>query len=465
MARTREEALKLGIKVRPIEHRMTRRASWNKYWKRGRYGITIHINEDENGDVERCLLLSEVVGTVTLPNGEGNTQEGNTQEGNSVTTEPTELGRLVKARIDSMGTHRNDGDTKVTNMVIMPTHIHMTYEIEHDLPMHAVRGKMVQVTLSDIVRGFEKGCTSWYYRWVEGESVDEILANPTRRRESSAPPQLEDANGTLHPVPSMWHPGGFNDKVLNTERKYINWNRYVDNNARFWKMQMDYPHLFGHRLHLTIAGSDYSSYGGLFILYRGERVQVKCHRLARRSMLTNEEWQKATASWDAIRAFENYSRREKLGHYDRDWYKRNDPDCITAVPYARTEAFRKQKAEILAACEQGAVPVSPAISPGEKDIFYAALEAGFPCIKLQAKPITDREHPVNKDREYCSRGLLVVLGPWKIKDSNDYASRFGDAESKYARFHNLNDMAAEMCARDVNEEMLDVDPITLAECR
>ena len=96
MARTREEALKLGIKVRPIEHRMTRRASWNKYWKRGRYGITIHINEDENGDVERCLLLSEVVGTVTLPIGEGNTQEGN-----SVTTELTELGRLVKARIDS----------------------------------------------------------------------------------------------------------------------------------------------------------------------------------------------------------------------------------------------------------------------------------------------------------------------------------------------------------------------------
>lgn len=465
MSRTREEAIKLGIKVRPIQHRMTRRASWNKYWKRGRYGITIHVNEDEDGGIERCLLLSKVVGStdISLPIGEGNVNaEGNTD---SVRTELTDLGRLVNARIDTMGTHRNDGDAHVTNRVIMPTHIHFTLEIDHDLPMHEVKGKLVQVTLSDLIRGLEKGCTSWYYRWIEGENVEDILANPTRRRESSAPPQLEDENGATHPVPSIWHPDGFNDKVLTTEKKFINWNRYVDNNARFWKLQTDYPHLFQHHLHLTIAGSDYSCYGGLFILYRGERIQIHCHRLARRGMLTDEEWRKATASWDAIRAFENYCRKVKLGHFDRDWYRSSDPNCITAVPYTRTEAFRKQKAEILAACEQDAVPVSPGISPGEKEIFYAALEAGYPCIKLQAKPITEREHPVDKDREYCGRGLLVVLGPWRIKDANNYASRFGDAESKYAQFHNLNDMAAEMCARDVNEEKVDVDPITLEECR
>lgn len=477
MARTREEALKLGIKVRPIEHRMTRRASWNKYWKRGRYGITIHINEDENGDVERCLLLSEVVGTVTLPIGEGNTQEGNKLEGNSVTTELTELGRLVKVKLAQIGTHNHEDGVRITNFVIMPTHIHATLELEHDLPIVRRGNHEERYHIGRIVGYFMSGCTSWFRRWMCGESIEEILAKPNWRDvhkddggQGSSPcqsPRLttDGNNPATAALPSLWQEGGFNDKVLNTERKYINWNRYVDNNARFWKMQMDYPLLFEHRLHLTIAGSDYSSYGGLFILYRGERVQVKCHRLARRSMLTDEEWQKATASWDAIRAFENYSRQQKLGHYDRDWYRRNDPDCFTAVPYARTEAFRKQKAEILAACEQGAVPVSPAISPGEKEIFYAALEAGFPCIKLQAKPITDREHPVNKDREYCSRGLLVVLGPWKIKDTYDYATRFGDANGKYAQFHNLNDMAAEMCARDVNEETLDVDPSTLAECR
>ena len=472
MARTREEALKLGIKVRPIQHRMTRRASWNKYWKRGRYGITIHINEDENGDVERCLLLSEVVGKITLPFGEGD---------DCVTTELTELGRLVKAKLDQIGTHNNEDGVRVTNAVIMPTHIHATLQLEHDLPV-VRRGKHEErYHLGRIVGYFMSGCTSWFRRWMNGESVEEILARPNWRdlnknddialdSDSRQSPRLMtdvNNNGANAPseLPSMWQEGGFNDKVLTTERKYINWNRYVDNNARFWKLQMDYPHLFKHRLHLTIAGSDYSSYGGLFILYRGERVQIKCHRLARRGMLTEEEWQKATASWDAIRAFENYSRQQKLGHFDRDWYRSNNPNCITAVPYTRTEAFRKQKAEILYACEQGTVPVSPAISLGEKEIFYAALEAGFPCIKLQAKAITEREHPIDRDREYCARGLLVVLGPWKIKDTNNYASRFGDADSKYAQFHNLNDMAAEMCGRDVNEETLDVDPITLAECR
>lgn len=28
---------------------------------------------------------------------------------------------------------------------------------------------------------------------------------------------------------------------------------------------------------------------------------------------------------------------------------------------------------------------------------------------------------------------------WEIKDSHDYVSRFGNMDSKYAKFHNLNE--------------------------
>lgn len=483
---TREECLARGIPWHDIRHRKTRRAFWRDYWRAGEYGITIHLHSDEDGGVEREMLLSEVVGVPdalppfsilpsVLPNLEGHISlqiEGGLDAccgGEGDPTMPdnmgyaraklTDLGRLVDASLRTMGTHKLDGNVRLGRYVIMPTHIHATLIVERDLPMHTYRGKQVRITLSDVVRGFEQGSTSWWYRLLEGETADEILANPTHRRASSVRPPL-DGNGT--PAPGLWNSDGFNDLILYKQERKMNWVLYVLQNPYYWLLQKVYPHLFEHRLHLEVAGYDFSSYGGLFILYRGERVQVMCHRLVRRGMLTDEEWQKATASWDAIRAFENYSRKENLGRFDRDWYRSNDPNCTTAVPYTRTEAFRKQKAEILSACEQGAVPVSPAVSPGEKEIFYAALEQGYPCIKLRKDPIPEKGHPSDKDRNYCATGQLIVLGPWVIKDKNNYAARFGDVESKYAKFHNLNVLAAELCKENMQ---VVVDRKTLEECR
>lgn len=451
MPLTKEEAARLGYKIHPIKHSKKRRAVWHDYSRTGIYLITIHIAMDDDGRCYEGMLLSRIVGDPTVPMGAETYPR----------PELTDLGRLVDYKIDAISSYPQFKNVEVKARSVMPTHLHLILEVKQNLPYYVARKRNYH--LGDLVRGFKQGCTSLFKRWMKGESVDDILAT------------LTSVNGREEVRTYTTTPGGktditlwedkYNDRVLIDEKSIKGGYNYVEQNAWFWQMETMFPHLFQHRLHLTIAGSDYSCYGGLFILYRGERVQVMCHRLARRGMLTAEEWQKATASWDAIRAFENYSRKEKLGHFDRDWYRSNDPECITAVPYTRTEAFRKQKAEILAACEQDAVLVSPAISPGEKEILYAALEAGYPCIKLQAKPITEREHPMDKDREYCGRGLLVVLGPWKIKDANNYASRFGDAGSKYAQFHNLNDMAAEMCARDVNEENLDVDLVTLEECR
>lgn len=446
---------------------------------------------DDDGRCYEGMLLSHIVGDPMAP------------VGSDAYPHPvlTDVGRLVDYKIDAINSYPQYRNVVVRARSVMPTHLHLILEVKQNLPYYAARKRSYH--LGDLVRGFKQGCTSLFKRWVRGESVDDILTSLTAPLPSvtggeEVNTDTTSSGGQVHAATpeSQAHavtpesqayaatpggriyttaPGGktdislwvdkYNDRVLIDDKAIKGGYSYVVKNAWHWQMETLYPHLFQHHLHLTIAECDYSCYGGLFILDRGERVQVMCHRLARRGMLTDEEWQKATASWDAIRAFENYSRREKLGHYDRDWYRCSDPNCITAVPYTRTEAFRRQKAEILAACERDVVPVSPAISPGEKEIFYAALEAGYPCIKLQADPITERRHPVNKDREYCGCGLLLVLGPWLIKDTNDSASRLCDAESRYARFHNLNDMVAEMCARDVDEETLDVDAATLEACR
>lgn len=348
----------------------------------------------------------------------------------------------------------------------MPTHIHFIIEVSKPLPMVKRGNRMERYHLGRVVQGFKAGITACYRRLQTGESVESILAN------AKAPGSLlcseEDREPTKQatkqaaPQPSIWAPN-YNDKILMTPERLASWQMYLCHNPYYWKLHIDFPHLFEHRLHLTVAGSDYSAYGCMFLLRKLDRVQVFCHRLARREQLTDEEWQKATASWDTIRAFEKNAREKKLGRFDKDWYRTTDPNATTAIDFTRTEAFCKQKAEILNKCEQeNAIIVSPAVSAGEADIFYSALEQGYPCIKLVKDVIPEKGHPVSKDRDYCSQGLLLVLGPWEIKDTNNYTSHFGDAESQYAKFHNLNEMAAELCKENLS---MTIDKNTLEECK
>lgn len=60
---TKEDCIRLGIPLADIKHRMTRRASWKKYWREGTYGITIHLNED--ADLPG-LSLGQAVGDVNV---------------------------------------------------------------------------------------------------------------------------------------------------------------------------------------------------------------------------------------------------------------------------------------------------------------------------------------------------------------------------------------------------------------
>ena len=472
---TKEDCIRLGIPLADIKHRMTRRASWKKYWREGTYGITIHLNED--ADLPG-LSLGQAVGDVNVrprledfethpkrgenenpadneKRGENENPADNEKRGedenlneidahgadtsrsqSSLTemkaphTDLSPLGRIIDHKIREIGTHLHEEDVTVTHHVIMPSHIHFIIEVSKPLPMHhQPSGKEVRWTLSDIIKGFEKGCTSWYYRYLEGESIEDIFANPTKRRTSKEPPMVKAADGTMQSMPSIWYSQGFNDKILMTEERLTGWQTYLCNNPYYWRLQDVYPELFEHRLHLTIAGTDYSAYGCLFLLRKLDRVQVKCHRYK-------------------MDPTERYRLKDANGQW---------------IPYETTADFQKQRAEILAKCEQeNAIIVSPAISNGEKAIVYEALELGYPVINLVKDPIPEKGHANDKDRAYCARGQMLVLGPWEIKDTNNYASRFGDADSRYAKFHNLNDMAAELCKETLS---MVIDRKTLEKCR
>lgn len=492
MPRTKEEALRLGIKIQPIKHNKKRRAVWHDYTRKGTYLLTIHISTDDEGRCYEGMLLSHIVGDPMA------------EAGTEVFSHPelTDLGRLVDYKIDAISSYQQFRHVEVKARTIMPTHVHLIVEVKHDLPYCASRKRPYH--LGDLVRGFKQGCTSLFKRWMRGESAEAILAslsslpsvNGGERGGVGAAGGESGGAGTTGNAPRTYTttPGGksditlwedkYNDRVLMDDKAMKAAYEYVEKNAWYWQMETLYPQLFEHALHLTIAGSDYSAYGCMFLLKRPERRQVFCHRLARRGQLTGDEWQKATASWNTIRAFERHARAHKLGLFDRDWYRSNNPSCTTAIDYTRTEAFRKEMAEHLKACdEMGAVLVSPAVSAGEATICYAALEQGYPVIKLQKDAITAKAHPVNKDRSYCGKGIMLVLGPWVIEDASrpsmdgkggGAAGNSGGAclpsteghrdipsDSLYTKFHNLNAMVAALCMDSIK---MSIDKNTLQEC-
>ncbi|MEI6149940.1 MAG: transposase [bacterium] len=72
------------------------------------------------------------------------------------------------------------------------------------------------------------------------------------------------------------------------------------------------------------------------------------------------------------------------------------------------EALAAQKDELLYAAEHGAVLVSPCISPGEKEIARAALEAGRPLIVLLENGFAPLYKPAGRYFEACVSGRLLM---------------------------------------------------------
>jgi len=472
----KEQAIRLGIKIKPIKHSMKRRANWHDYTRRGLYMITIHIKQYEDGSYYEGTLLSKIEGDPNLMPALKEDSYHSLTGGNNDVPWPhpvlTTMGRFVDAKIQQIPLFKPFKDVRVRRYVLMPTHIHMIIEATRDLPYWAARGRNYH--FGDLVRGFKQGCTSLMKMWLEGKSEEEILRFVNEQSECLQTGRKMERTFKTPPGAesevSLWEEG-YNDRNLIDEDSKKSAHVYVFKNAYYWKLVDDYPHLFEHVLHLKLADADYTAYGCMFLLGRTDRKQVMCHRLARRGMLTEREWQLATQSMEVVHAYEKNARDLGLGRFDWDWYRSSNPETITAIDYTRTEAFRKQKAELLQSCEEeDAVLVSPAVSRGEQQIVQAALDLAYPVIKLVKKPIADKGHAFDNDRDYCAKAQMLVLGPWEIKQreitNGSVQSRSVTDKDfwngQYAKFHNLNNMAADLC---VGVKEFEFDKKELEECR
>ena len=160
---------------------------------------------------------------------------------------------------------------------------------------------------------------------------------------------------------TLWEEG-YNDRILRGAGQLGRWIKYLmDNPRRLWVKRQN-AELFLQQTGVVIGSTPVTVMGNRFLLDYPEKVAVRCSR-------------------------------------------------------------RLSKAEIDAECQrfltmasEGAILVSPCISPGEKEVMGTAFEAGYPMILLLENGFSPYQKPGGRQFEACSQGRLLLIAPWPHHD-------------------------------------------------
>lgn len=309
------------------------------------------------------------------------------------------------------------------SQICMPDHWHGVIEVHNRMSW----------SLGDIIQAVKATCTS-HWRKMTGFTESPISAHNVRH--------MSHENRKLYyaRLPREQRPL-FDDDYDDTicfprnidatehERHKAAMIHYVSDNPRRAIMMKQFPGFFERRLHIAIKGKDkqgndilrhYAAFGNLYLLRWARKVQVMCHRKARFGMLTDEEKRIHQISYNAA------------------------SHLITNVPYTLTQAYKHQHDQVMTdVMAGGTVIVTPGISEGERTIKNECLEKGIPLIHIQKECIGPFWKPEQQRFRACQNGTLLVLAPWQPDELGEVN---GIAQDKlYSIFHNLNDIACEVC--------------------
>ena len=258
----------------------------------------------------------------------------------------------------------------VIALQMMPDHLHGILFVKAPIPLH----------LGQVITGFKAGCRKAQRRLeaqaapAAAPTTDAAKPRPTEKpalaqQSGALPPSPQEAVSPL-PKPSspLPHPAppfrplfarGYNDLILRTYDELTVWKNYLLDNPRRLLMKHARPDWLYPFFGLKLGPFTFNGIGNRSLLTAPRRIAVK---LSRR--LTEQQIEEATARY-------------------------------------------------LAEASQGAVLVSPAISPGEKRVMRAAFDAGFPTIVLLENGFTQLSKPHGEQFNACSAGRLLMLSPWE----------------------------------------------------
>ena len=301
--------------------------------------------------------------------------------------ELTALGQAVQS--EWMGIHDYYPQIEVMAVQLMPDHMHGILFVREQLPVH----------LGQVISGFKAGCrkaekalmaaaepqaTEKTAKAMEGAPQATGKRALSSQQETALP--FQSARGSLQAPTLAYRPlfaKGYNDLILRSYEELGAWQNYLRDNPRRLLMKRARPEWLRPFFGLQIGQHCFSGIGNRALLTAAKRKAV---RVSRR--LTEQE---------IAREVERY----------------------------------------LEEARQGAVLVSPAISPGEKRVMRAAFDAGLPTIVIMENGFTPLSKPHGEQFYACGQGTLLMLSPWEHHNEKRLLTA--------AQCTQLNLMALELC--------------------
>lgn len=299
---------------------------------------------------------------------------------------------------------------RVHACVCMPDHFHGVIEVLE--PM--------EWSLGDIIQAFKAVCTSQWQRQqgmetsinrpisvdLEGAAVPAWLREKGRLYTSEgaliralSKKQRQEYYALVGRKQQPLFDDNYDDTVCRDDRHREAMIAYVHDNPRRAMLRRRWPDVMRRCLHVRIGERSYGAFGNLFLLRWARKIQVQCHR----------------------------------------------KHPITGQPYEETADYAKDRQEWEAAIQEGCTAiVTPGISTGELLMKNDCLDRGIPLIHLQKEPIGAFWKPERQRFDACANGTLLILAPWNLDSMGSVAGIPSDSD--YSRFHNLNKLAAEICA-------------------
>lgn len=397
------------------------RATWHDYRAPGFYMLTMTADTQQHTGRHKDLF-----GTIC---GEDEA---------SVHIQHTTLGKSIIAAIDNL--EAMFPEVEVIESIVMPDHLHLQLWVHEPMLKH----------LGSIVGYIKKVSTTTYLHEATLRTHHLcVTCQSDPREQKRQAKRIQDAiawaTAMTQPIPilelpTLWTPG-YHDRIvkrrgqISTQRRYI-----LDNPRRAW-IKSHTPNTFKHHGHikypipLPLAQQLKQS-----AIWWDERRSVQHSPFTQRSHY-------ADSYIELLAKFLLCKRSDKTPYLHLKAYgnlsllQSGRPLINVRISRSITgDALKSELSRLLRLCEEeGAVLISPFISPGENEIKLAAKLHGYPLIELCSKSMSDKWHPMQSnlkeaifipqhilhnipdDDSYTSSGRMLTLSPWSDRPEGEKA--------------------------------------------
>lgn len=283
-------------------------------------------------------------------------------------------------------------DLTIIEKVVMPNHIHFVIRVKKRLPEDQPLGYYLDRFKSWVNRRYKEVALGLPANTVMYSDSNAVLCSNSRSSSTKIGLVFES---------------GFHDRILFREGQLQNMIDYCrDNPRRLWKV------VHNRQYFHTVSGIELTM---PLLQQSGTKGRQRWSGPVAGLLAPVKYSSSGSSSTITFNAIGNMGLLRVP--------ERMQIQCSRSMTEADIELLKE---DVLEACKHGVVPISPCISPGERAVARAVMDAGYSLITLlpQGIPEDTTYKPYKELFNACANGQLLLLSPWKFEPGVSHLARW-----------------------------------------